>query len=213
KYRGHNLFWPANSPDWFKTYSSDPQENKKFILNYISKVLDHYKDEDTILFWDVINECITDESDGSNVYLRYGDSKNDYYLGWDTYPEDIFTLAREHTNPNVKLCYNDYYNDGFNVNKTEAVYSFVKKLKEKDLVDCVGLQMHNSCNNAPNYEQIYEVISRYEKLGVEVHVTEMDVNMAKCSFHEEQRKIYSDGFRACFDHPNCNVFTLWGLYD
>ncbi|OUM61384.1 glycoside hydrolase family 10 protein, partial [Piromyces sp. E2] len=212
-YRGHALFWPHYNPEWFKTYSTNVEDNKAVIIDYITKILDHYKDEESIAYWDVLNECVKDDSDGDHVNLRVGDNSADYYLGWDTYPEDIFTLAREHTNPNVKLCYNDYYNDGFNKTKTDAVYSFVKSLKQKDLVDCVGLQMHNSCEIAPNYDQLYEVISRYESIGVEVHLTEMDISMKKCKSYEDQRKFYNDAFKACFDHSNCKVYTLWGLYD
>ena len=73
--------------------------------------------------------------------------------------------------------------------------------------------MHVSCNYYPTYEQLYQVISNYEEIGVEVHITEMDVSMKNCETHEEQRKIYSDVFKACFDHPNCKVFTVWGVYD
>ncbi|ORX43068.1 glycoside hydrolase [Anaeromyces robustus] len=193
KFRGHNLFWPAYSPSWFKTYSSDIEEVKEYYLDYVAKVLDHYKDEEDIIYW--INE----------------------FKGWDTYTEDIFKVAREHTNKNVKLFYNDYNAENNNGNyngKTGAVFNYIKSMREKDVpIDGVGLQMHISCNYYPNYDQLYELISQYEEIGVEVHITEIDVSMKSCSTLEDQKKLYMDVFKACFDHSNCKVFTVWGAYD
>ncbi|ORX85685.1 glycoside hydrolase, partial [Anaeromyces robustus] len=213
-YRGHNLFWPNNSPSWFQSYM-DLETRKEFILNYITKVLDYYKDEENILYWDVINESVEDDSTSDSIKLRTG--KNNEFLGWDTYTEDIFTIAREHTKPNVKLFYNDYNAENNNGNidgKTGAVYNYIKAMIDKNVpIDGVGLQMHISCNYYPNYSQLYELITKYQDIGVEVHVTEIDVSMENCETHEDQRKIYSDVFKACFDHVNCKVFTVWGAYD
>ncbi|ORX46469.1 hypothetical protein BCR36DRAFT_331995 [Piromyces finnis] len=217
KFRGHNLFWPANSPDWFKNYSDDIEEVKAYYLDYVAKVLDHYKDEEDIIYWDVVNESVTDDSTIDKYKLRYGSDRSNEFKGWDTYTEDIFTLAREHTNPNVKLIYNDYNAENNNGNfngKTGAVYKYIKEMKEKGIpIDGVGLQMHISCNYTPNYEQLTELIDMYKEIGVEVHVTEIDVSMKNCKTHDQQRKLYMDVFRACFDNENCKVFTVWGAYD
>jgi len=183
-------------------------------MEYVTKVLEHYKDEENIVYWDVVNEAVDDNSNSTNIILKYGKSKE--FSGWDTYLEDIFTIAREHTNPNVKLCYNDYNaenNNGEINGKTGAVFNIVKDLKEKELIDCVGLQMHVAGDYYPNYEQLTQIISMYEEIGVEVHVTEIDVTMERTESLEKQREIYSDIFRACFDHQNCKVFTVWGARD
>ena len=87
-------------------------------------------------------------------------------------------------------------------------------MKEKGVpIDGVGLQMHISCNWYPNYDQLTEVIDMYKEIGVEVHVTEIDVSMQNCKTHDQQRKLYMDVFKACFDNENCKVFTVWGAYD
>lgn len=218
-YRGHNLFWPANSPFWFKQQfdNSDINITKSVILDYVAKVLDHYKNEESILYWDVVNEALTDDSTIENIVIRTGSDSSNEFAKWNTYTEDIFKIAREHTNPNVKLFYNDYdienSNGDFN-NKTGAAYKYIKSLKEKKVpIDGIGLQMHIKCDIYPNYDQLYSLISKYEELGVEVHITEMDISMEKCKSEEEQRKLYLDVFKACFDHSNCKVFTVWGAYD
>jgi len=217
KFRGHNLFWPAYSPDWFKTYSDDIEEVKTYYLDYVTKVLEHYKDEEDIIYWDVINESITDDSTSDKYKLRDGSDNSKEFKGWDTYTEDIFNLAREHTNPNVKLIYNDYNaenNNGLINGKTGAVYNYIKEMKEKGVpIDGVGLQMHISCNWYPNYKQLTEVIDMYKEIDVEVHVTEIDVSMKNCKTHDQQRELYMDVFKACFDNENCKVFTVWGAYD
>ncbi|OUM60122.1 glycoside hydrolase family 10 protein [Piromyces sp. E2] len=216
KVRGHTLFWPANSPDWFTNYSDDIEVTKQYIMNYITKVLDYYKDEESIIYWDVINEAVTDKSNSTTTVLKYGNGNSHEFVGWDTYSEDIYALAREHTNPNVKLCYNDYNAENNNGNiegKTGAVFNYVKSLKEKELIDCVGFQMHVSGNYYPNYEQLTQIITMYEEIGVEVHITEIDVSMKYCESYEQQLEIYNGIFQACFDHPNCKVFTVWGARD
>jgi len=217
KYRGHNLFWPANSPSWFKTYSDDIEVTKSYIIEYITSVLEHYRDDDSIIYWDVINESVMDDSTSNDIHLRTGSKTSDEFLGWDTYTEDIFRLARNHVNENVKLIYNDYYCEANNGNfdgKTGAVFNYIKEMKEKEVpIDGVGLQMHVSCNDAPSYDDLYRLISQYEEIGVEVHVTEIDVTMARCNSLKEQKEVYMNVFKACFDHNNCKVFTVWGAYD
>jgi len=217
KFRGHTLFWPAYSSEWFKTYSDDIEETKEYILDYVTRVLDHYKDEEDIIYWDVINEAVLDDSTEDNIKFRTGSDTSNEFKGWDTYTEDLFTLAREHTNPNVKLIYNDYNAENNNGNyqgKTGAVFNYIKSMREKDIpIDGVGLQMHISCNYYPNYDQLTELIDKYAEIGVEVHITEIDVSMEKCKTHDQQRELYMDVFKACFDNENCKVFTVWGAYD
>eukprot|EP00833_Pecoramyces_ruminatium_P011830 jgi/Orpsp1_1/1185862/evm.model.c7180000095676.1 len=219
KFRGHNLFWPAYSPSWFKDAydGKDIEETKEFILDYIAKVLDQYKDEEDILYWDVINESVTDDSTPTNIKLRTGSDTSNEFKGWDTYTEDIFTLAREHTNENVKLFYNDYNAEANNGNfegKTGAVFNYIKSMREKGVpIDGVGLQMHVDCTWTPSYEDLTKLITQYEEIGVEVHITEIDVKLTKCNSVEDQKKVYMDAFKACFEHENCKVFTVWGSYD
>jgi len=158
-----------------------------------------------------------DESTSNDIQLRTGSKTSDEFLGWDTYTEDIFKLARDNVNENVKLIYNDYYCEANNGNfdgKTGAVFNYIKNMKEKEVpIDGVGLQMHVSCNDAPSYDDLYLLISRYEEIGVEVHVTEIDVTMARCNSLKDQKDVYMNIFKACFNHNNCKVFTVWGAYD
>ena len=158
-----------------------------------------------------------DESTSNDIQLRTGSKTSDEFLGWDTYTEDIFKLARDNINENVKLIYNDYYCEANNGNfdgKTGAVFNYIKNMKEKEVpIDGVGLQMHVSCNDAPSYDDLYLLISRYEEIGVEVHVTEIDVTMARCNSLKDQKDVYMNIFKACFNHNNCKVFTVWGAYD
>ena len=87
-------------------------------------------------------------------------------------------------------------------------------MREKGVpIDGVGLQMHVSCNWTPNYEQLTKLISQYEEIGVEVHITEIDVKRTQCKSAEAQKEVFMNVFKACFDHENCKVFTVWGSYD
>jgi GH35 family endo-1,4-beta-xylanase len=97
----------------------------------------------------------------------------------EQYIEEAFQTARE-TNPSVLLI----YNDGFNYhppydytngsNNTPRTLEIISRLKEKGLIDGVGLQMHIRASEPPNVDKMIKTFRDY---GIPVYVTEFEINI------------------------------------
>ena len=60
--------------------------------------------------------------------------------------------------------------------------------------------------------------ARYNDLGIEVHITELDIN-CNCNgdftsdVAKKQGEMYRTILKACLDSPNCKNFETWGYTD
>ncbi|GIE85260.1 endo-1,4-beta-xylanase [Actinoplanes regularis] len=222
KVRGHTLVWHNQTPAWvFQDASGAAMtataENKALLLarleNHIRNVAAHYGD--TIGTWDVVNEVIDEsQSDG----LR---RSNWYNITGLDYLRTAFKVAREVV-PSAKLCINDY-----NTNvaaKRDALYNLVVKLKGEGVpIDCVGHQMHVNVS-WPSISDTEAMLKKFEGVGVEQQVTEMDVSIYTSSGESfptppadrllSQAYMYRDMF-ALFRKYKADLtsVTLWGLAD
>jgi endo-1,4-beta-xylanase len=124
----------------------------------------------------------------------------------------------------VKLFYNDYGAEGAGV-KSDKVYNLVSGFLASGVpIDGVGLQMHISVDQYPSPADVSANMKRLVALGLEVHVTEMDVRCQGCTADRLtlQAKVYGDMLQACLDnlkptHPSgkggCKSFETWGFTD
>jgi len=214
KFRGHCLIWFNYQPQWFQDIT-DPEEMEKTIVEHITKVMTHYKGK--IDTWDVVNEAIEDESTGENGTWELRDTFISRAL--PNFIDIAFKTARE-VDPSVKLFYNDYDIEGIDIRKgmkTNAVYNFVKDMIDRGVpIDGVGLQYHLHTDKTVKYENVMETMKRFGDLGLEVQITEMDVNSVEGKTKESfelQGKLYGEGLQACLDSPNCTGFLIWGVGD
>ncbi|MFI1990726.1 endo-1,4-beta-xylanase [Actinoplanes sp. NPDC020271] len=222
KVRGHTLVWHNQTPAWvFQDAAGATMtataENKALLLarleNHIRNVAAHYGD--TIGTWDVVNEVIDEsQSDGMR--------RSDWYTitGLD-YIRTAFKVARE-VAPSAKLCINDY-----NTNvaaKRDALYRLVVELKGEGVpIDCVGHQMHVNVS-WPSIADTEAMLRKFEGIGVEQQITEMDVSIYTSSGESfpappadrllSQAYLYRDMF-ALFRKYRTDLtsVTLWGLAD
>ena len=158
---------------------------------------------------DVVNEAIDDARPGlqSTVFSRG--------LGPD-YVAEAFRLARQ-TDPEAQLVYNDYGGEGLN-RKSNDVYNLVRDLKQRGLVDGVGLQMHVSATGLPALADVAANIRRLAALGLQVNISEMDVRVRdvpgdSAAKLERQRQVYRDIVAVCVAEPRCEAVTFWGFTD
>jgi endo-1,4-beta-xylanase len=86
-------------------------------------------------------------------------------------------------------------------------------------IDGVGFQMHIA-NLHADATSISANIDRFTALGVQVHITEMDVALpidANGNPRPEdlqlQAKIYREIATACASHPRCTAIQTWGFTD
>jgi len=102
--------------------------------------------------------------------------------------------------------------------KSEAIYNLVKSMQQRGIpIDGVGLQMHVSNSNYPDPNQVSQNIDRLTKLGLEVHITEMDVKLDGGGTDQQklqkQADVYGSLLKACLAFPNCKSFESWGFTD
>ncbi|KAL6625758.1 glycoside hydrolase [Neocallimastix californiae] len=200
KFRGHCLVWHSYQPQWFQDLKGE--DLRKAIVEHITKVLTHYKGK--IDTWDVVNEAIDDDDQGgwtlANNFIN------------NEVPDLIelaFKTARE-VDPSVKLFYNDF-------KRIKSVYTFVKDMKERGVpIDGVGWQYHVNIARYHKYEDVLDIMKKFGEIGVEVQITEMDVNgitEANDQDFELEAKIYEEALRACLNSGNCTGFLVWGVGD
>jgi endo-1,4-beta-xylanase len=76
--------------------------------------------------------------------------------------------------------------------------------------------MHASLDNFPAPENIAANIKRFNNLGLEVHITEMDVRLKLPPAREDlikQAEIYRDMLKICLSSQKCTAFIIWGVTD
>jgi endo-1,4-beta-xylanase len=169
------------------------------MLNHVTQVATHYKGQ--IYAWDVVNEAFADGSSGARRDSNLQRTGNDWI-------EVAFRTARA-ADPGAKLCYNDYNTDDWSHAKTQAVYNMVRDFKSRGVpIDCVGLQSHfNPQSPVPSNYQT--TISSFAALGVDVQITELDIEGSGSAQAENYRKVV----QACLNVARCTGITVWGVRD
>jgi endo-1,4-beta-xylanase len=207
-FRGHALIWHSMAPKWLENEDSNSMKNS--IVNHITNVLKHY--EGQIDTWDVVNEAIDDSSNGNGWKMR----NSFLYQKVPNFIDLSFQTARK-VSPKTKLFYNDYNTEGI-WGKSESVYQFIADLKKRNIpIDGVGLQYHVSVQHQPQFNKINDLIGRYCKLGVEVHITELDVSCVESCYagdvEKKQSDVFTNALKACLGNSCCTGFLVWGIGD
>ncbi len=164
---GHTLVWHSQTPFWFFRDGDKPASRElllKRLRAHIFAEVGRYKGR--VLSWDVVNEAI---DEGPHLYR---DTKWHRIIG-DDFIEQAFRFAHE-ADPNAELQYND-----FNIEsgeKFKKALGILKGLKDKGVpIDSVGIQGHWIINQIP-YSQIDKAIVEFNKLGLKVNITELDID-------------------------------------
>jgi endo-1,4-beta-xylanase len=225
---GHCLVWHQQCPEWFFVDGSAPASREKVLRrmrNHIETVLNRYRGK--IQGWDVVNEAIDDGA----LYIR--ESKWKSCVGED-YVAKAFEVARE-IDPRVRLYYNDY-----NIELPEKRAKTVRLLKEMLSaglkVDAVGIQGHWMLDKIP-YAEIEAAIKEFAGLGLDVMITELDVDLVERNFSganiaakgtstfdpyangvpqevlERQAQQYARLFEIFQKGPRVTRVTFWGPHD
>ncbi|EEP75221.1 beta-1,4-xylanase [Micromonospora sp. ATCC 39149] len=192
--RGHTLAWHSQQPGWMQAMSGSALRNA--MLNHVTQVATHFRGK--VAWWDVVNEAYADGGSGARRDSNLQRTGNDWI-------EAAFRAA-DQADPNAQLCYNDYNIDNWNDAKTQAVYRMVQDFKNRGVpIDCVGLQSHFT--GGSNYPSNYRTtLSSFAALGVDVHITELDIRNAPSDAY---RNVVND----CLAVSRCKGITVWGIRD
>lgn len=215
KVRGHCLVWDHDNPEWLEKGSFAPAQLAQLLKEHIATEMKRYAGQ--IFAWDVVNEAL-DEDGHPKDSIWYNQPGVGLAGQGTAYIEQAFRWAHE-ADPKALLFYNDAEAEGLN-RKSDAVYAMVKDFKQRSVpIDGVGLQMHvsrldfDTMNVAAN-------IKRLTRLGVQVHITELDVSLPidpSGKFHADdlrrQAEIYGEVARACLQSPGCTAIQTWGFTD
>lgn len=215
KVRGHTLLWSEYNPRWLSEGGFTPAQMSEMLREHITRVMRHYRGK--VFAWDVVNEVFL--ADGSIEPSVWYDRPGIGLKGRGTaYVEQAFRWARA-ADPDALLFYNDYDTEGVNP-KSDAVYEMVKDFRARGVpIDGVGIQAHIVDLEAKDLATVEQNIARLAALGLQVHVTEMDVGLpAGAGLPDEaslrrQAEIYRRVADACLRHPRCTAFQTWGFTD
>ncbi|MFK4600340.1 endo-1,4-beta-xylanase [Streptomyces pristinaespiralis] len=192
--RGHTLAWHSQQPGWMQSLSGNAL--RQAMIDHINGVMSHYKGR--IAQWDVVNEAFADGSSGARRDSNLQRTGNDWI-------EVAFRAARA-ADPSAKLCYNDYNVENWTWAKTQAMYAMVRDFKQRGVpIDCVGFQSHFN-SGSPYNANFRTTLQNFAALGVDVAVTELDIQGASPS-------TYAAVVNDCLAVSRCLGVTVWGVRD
>ncbi|WP_440896927.1 endo-1,4-beta-xylanase [Amphibacillus sp. Q70] len=217
--RGHTLVWHNQTPEWFFTDEYGENVSREELLKrmkeHIETIITRYKGR--VYAWDVVNEAISDH-DGEQ--LRQ--SKWLEIIGED-FIDYAFKYAHA-VDPEALLFYNDYNES--NPEKSKKIYQLVKGLLDRGVpIHGIGLQAHWNLYD-PSYQDIERALKCYSELGLQLHITEMDVSMFEFGDQrvdikeptKEMLYLQAERYQRFFElflqyQDHISSVTFWGVSD
>jgi len=249
---GHTLVWHNQTPDWvfagtnpppasanpsgkkepgyMRPVYAGPRASRAELLErmreHIHTVVARYKGK--VKVWDVVNEAL--DNGGPENLLR-----NSLWLqiiGPD-YIAKAFQYAHE-ADPDAILRYNDYRLE--DPVKVQKLVTLIKSLREQKVpIHAIGTQAHLNATTG-TFEQIDRSLTEIAKLGLPIHITELDLKAAQggrrstgaevaanaaatqgglvADADERLTRAYEGVFRAIMKHRNSvKLVTFWGAND
>jgi endo-1,4-beta-xylanase len=232
---GHTLVWHNQTPRWV-FWDGTNHVSREVLLErmreHIHTVVGRYKGR--IKCWDVVNEAVNDSGNvnDTNIFRR---SLWFQIIGPD-FVAKAFEYAHE-ADPDAILRYNDFSIE--NEHKRKRTIALIRLLQEQHApVSALGSQTHANLS-WPSPELEDAALTDFAKLGLPVHITELDVNAARAGqrnqsaeitqnnqaaggtnqppIEDAQQKVakqYSDLFNVFQKHRDTvKLVTFWGVTD
>jgi endo-1,4-beta-xylanase len=218
----HHLVWgaPEHLPGWLVLGNFSKKELLAILHDHINTVVSRYKGR--VHTWSIANEVTSRR--------LWGNGEGDFWythIGPE-YVELSFRWARE-ADPNAVLMLNENDNESTrtttNRKITDSMYDLVKKLRARGVpIDAVGMQMHillpfgPDQKHPPTKQDVVSVMKRFAGLGVDIYVTEFDLNLHEIRGGRKEKwafeaKVYKDMLEACLEVPACKGFSIFGISD
>lgn len=209
----HHYLWGEEKwlPEWLKTGKYSKQELFKISDDHIMTVGQRYSGR--IAQWTVVNEAFTRKQHLFGLNDWWADNTGGSY----EYIDRAFHTARK-ADPKSQLLLNDFDNEALNTT-SNMMYDYVKDaLKRGVPIDGIGMQMHIDGTHPPIKDEVVANMKRFGGLGIDVYVTEFDVNMDNVKTNggdkdRIQENIYYEMMRACIESKVCKQFSFLGITD
>jgi endo-1,4-beta-xylanase len=213
--RGHNLVWDSQLPTWVTAPAAPwtPATLSQALSDHIASVVGHYQGK--VYAWDVVNEPF--DGNGNVRSLIWYDTPGIGFAGQGTkYIEQALNWAHA-ADPAAKLFVNDWGVETENA-KSDGMYAMAQDFVARKVpLSGVGLEFHidPSFDTAANLASFGQNIQRFGALGLEVHITELDVSLPdnSASSLAAEAKTYQDLLTVCLAQPACTAFQTWGFTD
>lgn len=210
--QAHHYLWGEEKwlPGWLKDGGYTREQLLSIMREHILTVGKRYKGR--IREWTVVNETFTRNQHVNGLHDWWADN-----TGGTDYIDQAFRWAHE-ADPTAKLLINDFNNEAKN-DTSDAMYAYVKSALERGIpIHGVGLQMHIDGTHPPVKDEVISNMKRFGDLGLEVYVTEFDVNMNDVQADSDskdnlQANVYYEMLRACIESKVCHSFALLGITD
>jgi len=200
--RGHTLVWHSQLPSWVSSIQ-DGTDMRSAMINHITQLALHYRGK--VVAWDVVNEAVADGGQAlrATPFAQWIGAR---------YIDDAFIAARA-ADPDARLYYNEYGAEGRNA-KSDYVYNMVQGMLARGVpIDGVGLQMHTgSADASPSAADVAFNMQRLAALGLDVVISEMDVQICAADLDAQSRRFH-DIVARCVAQPRCKAVTVWGVPD
>jgi endo-1,4-beta-xylanase len=210
--RGHTLVWHNQVPQWVTKGNYSAPQLADILQRHIKTVLAHYGSK--VYAWDVVNEAFND--DGTMRHTIWYDQPGIGAGSGTKYIEQALRWAHE-ADPNAKLFYNDYDAEEMN-KKSDAIYAMAEDFKKRGVpLDGIGFQTHITLkfDDPAKLVSYARNLERFAKLGLELHITELDIRLADSSTSSlaAQARLYGEITSLCVQQPQCKVLQTWGFTD
>ena len=208
KVHGHSLFWHRQPIAWAD--SGDFDEVCRLYGGFIRDVVGRYPQ---IVSWDVFNEVVDDRKPlrGHALLKRFGLD----------FVEFCFRTAHEAA-PAARLAINDHNlacAGRWCGRKQQNMLRTLEVLLERGVpVHAIGIQGHLSSTWKPWPRQTAYFIRRVGELGLDVYLSELDVNDSQLALDAARRDrqiagYYSDFLGTVLEQPAVKRIVFWGISD
>lgn len=221
--RGHVLWWPTH--DWARMgwmlaapggVTIDRDAALALMDDHIRTVATRYRGR--IRHWDVVNEAVKWVPRNGTVPAAWRPDVG----SWGIVPaeemiERAFRSAHA-ADPEARLFYNDFQE--WVPGKRDAILALVSRLQARGVpIHGLGLQAHLKLDTPLG--QIEEALRLYAATGLEIHVTELDIDMnpdgtldrLTPAMEEEQARRYRAIFELYARHPAVTAVMTWNVTD
>lgn len=207
--RGHVMVWPGygNLPQPAKAVldgaplnAAEQQQLRDLIAQHIADIGGTFAGQ--LAAWDVVNETRTNHDVMDN--LAEG---NLAMVDW-------FAQARA-ADPQARLYLNDFgilnSGGGTNTFNQGQYFNTLQFLLDNNAeIDGVGFQAHFSPGDLTGPEQIWDILDRFDQLGLDMQITEFDFNTGD---EQLQAMFTRDFLTAVFAHEGVDDFVMWGFWE
>jgi endo-1,4-beta-xylanase len=215
KVRGHCFCWHRALPLWL-TQQLTRQNAEAVLRAHIAMVAGRYKGK--LHSWDVVNEAIHLPDNQPNGW------RNSFWyrLLGPAYVDIAYQAAR-HADPAAILTYNEWgleYENRSDSFKRKAVLAMLRDLKKRGIpVGALGLQSHLRAGTGEKFSyDLPHFIAEVHALGLQVYVTEMDVDDSHLTVQGDERdqavaNVYKNYLDLVLGTASVPVVITWGAWD